>query len=259
VADRVFQTEAVVLHRSDVGEHDRLLRLATPLGRRRCVARGVRKMTSRLAGHIEPFTHLAVQLAVGRSRDTLTQSQVLQSFPRLHAELDRLGCAYYSAELYERTTAESDDTGAPFALLVTTLAALDEAVQPETVLRAFELQLLTLLGYQPLLQYCPRCEQDLTPEDHRYSQRDGGVVCHRHAPEAEQLDLLPATFRFLRHAQRESPRRTAQLRISPAVADQARAVTASALRPLLERELQSRKFLAQVLENDAIAGDGSRH
>ncbi len=258
MADRVFQTEAVVLHRSDVGEHDRLLRLATPLGRRRCVARGVRKMTSRLSGHIEPFTHLSVQLAVGRSRDTLTQSQVLQSFPQLHAELERLGCAYYCAELYERTTGESDDTAAPFDLLVTVLAAIDAALQPETVLRAFELQLLTLLGYQPLLQYCPRCEQDLTPEDFRYSPRDGGVVCHRHLPEADQIMLLPATFRFLRHAQRESPRRTAELRISPAVADQAREVTALALRPLLERELQSRKFLAQVLDGAAGLGADKR-
>ncbi|HEX9371797.1 MAG TPA: recombination protein O N-terminal domain-containing protein, partial [Roseiflexaceae bacterium] len=55
--DRVYRTEAVIIRRSDFGEADRLLTLITPLGKRRVVAKGARKTTSRLAGHIELFTH----------------------------------------------------------------------------------------------------------------------------------------------------------------------------------------------------------
>ncbi|MEP7187672.1 MAG: recombination protein O N-terminal domain-containing protein, partial [Roseiflexaceae bacterium] len=54
--DRVYRTEAVIIRRADFGEADRLLTLITPQGKRRVVAKGARKTTSRLAGHIELFT-----------------------------------------------------------------------------------------------------------------------------------------------------------------------------------------------------------
>ena len=62
--ERVYRTEAVIIRRSDFGEADRLLTLITPMGKRRVVAKGARKTTSRLAGHIELFTHAGLLLAV---------------------------------------------------------------------------------------------------------------------------------------------------------------------------------------------------
>ena len=54
---RVYATEAVILRRIDFGEADRILTLFTPnYGKVRAVAKGVRRTTSRLAGHLEPFT-----------------------------------------------------------------------------------------------------------------------------------------------------------------------------------------------------------
>ena len=77
--DRIYRTEAVIIRRADFGEADRLLTLITPLGKRRVVAKGARKTTSRLAGHIELFTHATLLLAVGRSLDIVTQSVILHS------------------------------------------------------------------------------------------------------------------------------------------------------------------------------------
>ena len=50
--ERVYRTDALIIRRSDFGEADRLLVLATPGGKRRVVAKGVRKTTSKLGGHI---------------------------------------------------------------------------------------------------------------------------------------------------------------------------------------------------------------
>ena len=55
---RSFGVEAVVLHHRNWGEGaDRFLRLYTlEMGKISVIAKGVRKLRSRKAGHLEPFT-----------------------------------------------------------------------------------------------------------------------------------------------------------------------------------------------------------
>ncbi|HVN15979.1 MAG TPA: DNA repair protein RecO, partial [Anaerolineales bacterium] len=60
---RSFRMEAIVLRHGDWGEADRLLTLYTrEQGKVRAIAKGARKLTSRKAGHLEPFTHVKLQL-----------------------------------------------------------------------------------------------------------------------------------------------------------------------------------------------------
>jgi len=64
---RSLRVDAVVLRHSDYGEADRLLTLYTrQRGKMRVIAKGARKIASRKAGHIEPFTHVKLQLAAAR-------------------------------------------------------------------------------------------------------------------------------------------------------------------------------------------------
>src|SRR5919205_3086957 len=132
--ERIYRTEAVILRRSDFGEADRLLTLITPNGKRRVIAKGARKTPSRLAGHIELFTHTALLLAVGRNLDIITQSTILSSFDRLRGDLRRIGAAYYAAELIDRLIEEEDENRPAFELLVATLAALDASNNTDLVL-----------------------------------------------------------------------------------------------------------------------------
>ena len=51
---RRYSTEAIVLKRSDLGEADRILTLFTPhKGKVHVIAKGVRRITSKRAGHLE--------------------------------------------------------------------------------------------------------------------------------------------------------------------------------------------------------------
>src|SRR5215212_8873914 len=106
--ERVYRTEAVIIRRGDMGEADRVLTLITPMGKRRVVAKGARKTTSRLAGHIELFTHTSLLLAIGRNLDIITQSTIQHSFDSMRADLRRISAAYYVAELIDRLTEEED-------------------------------------------------------------------------------------------------------------------------------------------------------
>ena len=68
MASRTYRAEAIVLKTIDFGETDRILTLLTRhFGKVSVVAKGIRKPTSRLAGHAEPLTHATYQLARGRN------------------------------------------------------------------------------------------------------------------------------------------------------------------------------------------------
>ena len=85
---RSFRVSAVVLRHKDWGEADQLLTLyARELGKVRAVAKGARKVTSRKAGHLQPFTHVTLQLARGRDLLIVTQAETVNAFLAIGADL----------------------------------------------------------------------------------------------------------------------------------------------------------------------------
>jgi DNA repair protein RecO (recombination protein O) len=175
--DRVYRTEAIVIRRSDAGEADRLITILTPHGRQRVVARGARKIHSRLAGHIELFTHTMLMLAIGRNLHIVTQSSPLDRFERLRTDLERIGAAYYAAELVDRLVEEDAENKRAFSILLGTLRALDAGAAIDLTLRAYELHLLDALGYRPQLYECAACGAVLTEATNRFSPVTGGALC----------------------------------------------------------------------------------
>lgn len=122
-----YTTEAIILKRMDYGEADRILTLFTPRqGKLRAIAKGARRTTSRLAGHIELFTRSQLQLATGRDLEIITQGESKERFPHLRAELWHATTAYYLAELIEKFTEDQAEHHDLYALFIDTLRRLDE-------------------------------------------------------------------------------------------------------------------------------------
>ncbi|NJP05894.1 MAG: DNA repair protein RecO [Chloroflexaceae bacterium] len=247
MSERVYRTEALILRRGDLGEADRWLMLATPTGKRRVKARGVRKTTSRLAGHIELFTHVDMLLARGRSFDIVTQSQVISPFTRIHADLARLGGAYYVAELYDAFTCDGEEQQTLFTLLQKTFHALERIDHGDLVLRTYELQLLHAAGYQPSLHTCPVCQTPLDETAHQLSATLGGVLCmdHAHTDSAAQPISLRA-FKVLRYLQRESWTNIERLHLSDDVREEIERLLRWYLRHMLEHDLKTVAFLETI-------------
>lgn len=238
------------MRRTDFGEADRLLLLVTPAGKQRVVAKGVRKTNSRLAGHIELFVQCQLMLAVGRNLDIVTQSQLVQSFPVMHADLGRLSCAYYVAELYDRLTQEEEAHAGLFRLLTQVFAAIDQTANLDLVVRACELQLLHIAGYRPHFHRCPVCQDLLTEQANRFSPTLGGVVCQRDSvADRQALPMSLNTFKLLRFLQTQPLAAIEQLALSQSVRDEAAALLRAYVRPLLERELKSVAFLDEMMRN----------
>ncbi len=176
--ERLYRVEAIVLKRSDIGEADRLLTLYTPnRGKVRAVAKGARKPSSRKSGHVELFTHAALMLAKGKQLDIVTQADTLDAYLPLRENLDRLGYAYYLAELVDRFTEEESENIGLFDLLKHALDWLgDPANDPALLARFFELELLHYVGYRPQLFHCVNCRKEIEPIENYFSVHAGGVL-----------------------------------------------------------------------------------
>src|SRR5438874_12347061 len=143
--DHLYKSEAIVIKRINLGEADKILTVFTPsFGKLRVVAKGVRKVSSRLAGHVELFTRSQMLLAKGRNLDIVTQSETVDAFRPLHDDLSRLARASYAAELLDKLTPDALENYPAYKLIVETFQLLSTDADPDRVLRWFEVQ---LLGY----------------------------------------------------------------------------------------------------------------
>ena len=123
---RSVRVDAVVLRHSDYGEVDRLLTVFTrQMGKLRVIAKGARKIASRKAGHIEPFTHVRLQLAKGKDMFLVTQADTVDAYLPLRDDLTLTGQAAYVLELLDRFSYEEQtESPSTFKLLTKTLARL---------------------------------------------------------------------------------------------------------------------------------------
>jgi DNA repair protein RecO (recombination protein O) len=180
--ERVYRAEAVVLRRQDFGEADRVITLYTPThGKLRAIAKGVRRVKSRIGGHVELFTHVNVLVAQGRNLDIITQAETARPFGAIRDDLWKAAYACYCAELVDRLTEERLEHRAVFDLLLEVFTYLDGAsagAPPfDLAVRTFELRLLGHLGYAPELYRCVECGQPLRPGENHISASGGGTIC----------------------------------------------------------------------------------
>ena len=259
LSERIYRTEAVVLRRSELGEADRILTLFTPQwGKRRAIAKGIRRPASKLRGHLELFTRAKLLLARGRNLDVITGAETAEAFHGLRDEdpgaLERIGVAYYLAELLDRFTEEGMESRPVWDLLVAALRALSDGVNPAVVARHYELRLLGYLGYRPQLEECAGCGEPLKPEENFYSLEAGGVLCpecRNHDPLAEPLSVN--ALKLLRLLAREGPATVARLRFGPQLADEVEGVLRRSIRHIGERELESPAVLRSLRDPRALA------
>ncbi len=247
---RNYQTEAIIVKKTKLGEADRILTLYTPdLGKIQAVAKGIRRPRSKLAGHLELLTHSLVSLARGRNLDTVTGSQTITSFLPLKSDLQLTSYALYTTELVNQFTADHVENRPLFRLLLEIMQQLCQPGDGELVLRYFELHLLNEVGYRPQLQQCVICHQPLTPVINSFCSRAGGMLC----PDCRQTQPLTYplsvnALKVLRLLQDSDYTTTSRLKINRELAHELETVMRDYLRYLLEREVKSVAWLNTLRE-----------
>jgi DNA repair protein RecO (recombination protein O) len=243
--ERSLRTEAVVLRHSDWGEADRLLTIFTSYkGKLRAIAKGVRKLNSRKAGHLEPFTLVNLMLARGRDFWIVTQAEMVENFSHLRDELALTGAASYLIELVDRLTYEEQENHPLFQILEESLKRLNGGDDVFSSTRYFELRLFDHLGYRPQLVNCVTCGKEIKPEDQFFSFEKGGILCPSCGNMAKQANPISLNaLRYLRHFQRSSYSEVKNVKVPGAIRKEMENLTGEYITYLLERGLNTPAFI----------------
>lgn len=183
----------IVLGRVNFGEADRILTVLTQQqGKIRLLAKGVRRVKSRLAGGVELFSVTSLTYIDGRSEiKTLISSRLEDYYAHIVTDLERTQMAYEAMKVLNKTV-EADADSDFFDLLKTTLAALDDlSLSLEIVQVWFYLQLLSLMGHSPNLHNDVKGVALVQAPGFSFSFEDMAFSAHEHGPfTAQHVKML---------------------------------------------------------------------
>jgi DNA repair protein RecO (recombination protein O) len=194
---RPFKTEAIVLRSIRYGEADRVLHLYTPdRGRVGAVAKGVRRVGSRLGGRLEPLSRVRLVLHQGRGElCTVSQADTVHPYAALRERRGSLERATQACEAVLRLLDSAESNRPAYNLLCNQLGLLDESAAAAGRAQAltFRLKLLLAAGFAPELAACAACGE----VEHlgAFSPSAGGIVCD--GCEAGSFPLGEEAHRFL--------------------------------------------------------------
>lgn len=177
------KSPAVVVRALDYGEADRIITFVAPeAGRLTGIAKGAKKSRRRFGAALELFTLVSLTYFEKPAFELvrLEGAEILSAFADARRDLTKIAHAAYLVEAAGRVVQPREPAHGVFRLLVETLKEVDREPPDEGRLRAFELQLLSLLGYHPELRHCARCRRPRPAEGRfRVSLRAGGLLCRR--------------------------------------------------------------------------------
>jgi DNA repair protein RecO (recombination protein O) len=273
----MYKTEAIILRQRRFGEADRFLTIYTPtLGKIEVKAKGVRKTTSRMSGHLQPLTRCMLSLAQGHVNDVVTGCETLESFQPLRDDLERLSRALYTCELADRMVPERVQSYPTYRLLVDTLQRLTGRGDParpfgsaqdwgprethhereshdlDTTLRFYEMRLVDQCGFRPELEHCAGCGSPLEPVDNFFAPVSGGAVCRACvAGLTGTRGLSLNALKVLRLLQRGSYNDVMRVRMDPELADEIERHLRSYIVSVLERDVNSAGFIERLRREGA--------
>lgn len=244
----LIRVDAVVLRRHDFGEADRVVTLYTEsLGKVRAIAKGVRRTTSRLGGHLELFAHIQVMLARGRNLDTITQVDTIDSFVGIREDLWRTSLAYYAAELLDRLTEEHEEHRELFQGTVDAFTRIATSDRPSEALHHFELRALDVLGFRPEVKVCVRCRQPLRPLGNAFSPISGGILCADcRSDDPAASEISSNAIKMVRLYLADDWSTTTRLRIEPELADEIGAILLRYTHSVAEASFKSESFIREL-------------
>ena len=150
-----LHTTGIILTRIDYGEADRIITLLTPdYGKLRLMAKGVRRVNSKLAGGIELFSVSNVNFIKGRGEiGTLVSTRLLNHYGSIIQNIERVQLGYELIKILNKITQDALEEEY-FTMLEQTFAALDDQLIDSKLIECwFYAQLLTYGGFTPNLSH----------------------------------------------------------------------------------------------------------
>ena len=199
-----------MLRETEYKESSRILTVLTESeGRITVTAKGAKRKGSKLASVCQSLAYSDMTLFNSKGRWTLTEGRLIELFSGLRDDLELLSLGTYFAELLELLSDEDSPGPEMLSLGVNALYALGELKKPQDLVKAaFELKLMCIAGFEPLLDSCSVCD-DIYPETPELSIYGGTLLCRlcRTPESGETYPLCTESLSAMRYVVSCDPKR----------------------------------------------------
>ena len=251
-------TQGIILRETNYKEADKILTVLTrDFGKRTVKARGCRRKTSKLTAASQLLVCSEMTLDERGEFTNLVEADPQQQFWGVRQDLENLALASYFAEVTEATVQEGEPCPEVLSLLLNCLYALDKLGKPRAQVKAvFELRLLCLMGYAPLLDACAVCGVP-EPVSARLNLSQGVLhcaACRQAVGGGVAMPLSPGALAGARYIVNSDPKRLFSFSLGEEGLRQLGEATEAFLMTQQERGFRTLDYYKQVTRGLSAAG-----
>lgn len=200
--------KGLVLRVSDSKESDSILTVLTDeLGKLPVIAKGARSRRSKVTAAAQLLTYSELVLSESHGWQYLTEAATIELFDGVRSDVELLSLGSYFAELVDFVASDDTEAGELLPLLLNALYALGTLHRPQELVKAaFELRLMALIGFEPLLDGCCACGE-AEPRDPVLDLQGGTLLCRDCAVSGRIAPLTAGALQACRHVLYGDPKR----------------------------------------------------
>lgn len=178
------KTEVVILKSFPYGDTSKIARCYTrDFGKVSIIAKGIRKGKTPQSGYMEPMNYLSLLFyyTPKRQLQIFSKAEFQRTWKALRRDVKKVTYGFAVVELIDKAVTGEEPHDQLFELLVDILQAINDSEgNVNRIFWYFEIHLLILLGFRPILSECPRCHGPL--DEGFFAMEYGELVCRNCNP-----------------------------------------------------------------------------
>ncbi len=184
----IYKTKAIIISSTEVKEFDRFYGIiSADHGKKQIIAKGVRKVTAKLACGLEPITYSEIFLAEGRSFDRVTGVIIHNQFNGIKKDLAKIKEVRKFFKIIDwlliEKSLEEKENKELFESLIFYLKLVDKEKTDNLKLLVVKFAILWRiihwLGFQPQIFCCANCSEKLKEQNFYQMILPSGIVCEK--------------------------------------------------------------------------------
>jgi len=173
------KTDTIILKSFPYGDTSKIARCYTrDFGKISIIAKGVRKSKRLQSGYIEPMNYVSLLFyhSPKRQLQIFSKAEFQKIWLALKRDVKKVSYGYAVVELIDKAVTGEEPHDQLFQLLVDILQAINDRKENiNLIFWYFEIHLLILLGFRPVLSECPQCHGEL--KEGFFTLEYGELVC----------------------------------------------------------------------------------
>ena len=209
-----YRTKGLIIAKRDFREADRFFTFFTKdYGRVEALAKGERKIESKLRGGLELFYLSEISFIQGRYWKTLVDASLIDNFSNIREDLTKMKAASLIGRQISTLVKGKEEDQELWNLIKNTFQRLNDSPRNFLIHQYFFWRFVSHLGYQPQLYKCVNCKQELDRDRLYFSADQGGMVC-KNCKQGLNQRVDPGTVKIIRTALEKNWKEVSKLKVN---------------------------------------------